>query len=53
MDGTTIKTTNCVGDTSYRHSAKIQNKGTIIGMAEKALLYSQTEWSKQGVRPGT
>ena len=37
VDGTTIKATVSVGYTSYRHSAKIQNKGAIIGMADKAL----------------
>ncbi len=37
VDGTIIKATVSAGYTSYSHSAKIPNKGAIIGMADKAL----------------
>jgi diguanylate cyclase (GGDEF)-like protein len=37
VDGLTIKATVSVGYTSYRNGARIQDKGTIIGMADRAL----------------
>jgi diguanylate cyclase (GGDEF)-like protein len=37
VDGITIKTTVSVGFTSYRHNIKIQEKDTIIKMADNAL----------------
>jgi diguanylate cyclase (GGDEF)-like protein len=37
VDGKTIKTTVSVGYTSYRHNIKIQEKDTIIKMADNAL----------------
>jgi diguanylate cyclase len=36
-DGLTIKLTVSVGYTSYRNSSKIQGKGAIVSMADKAL----------------
>jgi diguanylate cyclase (GGDEF)-like protein len=37
VDDTTIKATVSVGYTSYRHNIKVQEKGAIIDMADKAL----------------